>query len=140
MDIAVKKQNHRGRIEKVDDEIDYIWDRVQCRDNVFTYKINRKSKIFDLIKDKVSDAVWSNIDMVLEEIESSLPYQQIYIDKSQNKVEEDISEERLAEIKAKAEILVNLALSFGNTTKDKAVEELLKSEPFNQYPQLKELI
>lgn len=94
MDLAVKKQKHRGRIEKIDDEIDYIWDRIQCRDNVFTYKINRDSKIFDLIKGQISDFAWNQLDMVLEEIENAVPYQQIYIDKSQNKVDEEISKER----------------------------------------------
>ena len=140
MDLAVKKQKHRGRIEKVDDDIDYIWDRIQCRDNVFTYKINRNSKVFELIKNQVSDSVWNQLDMVLEEIENAVPYQQIYIDKSQNKVDEEISEERLAEIKAKAEMLIKMALSLGNTTREKAIEVLLRSEPFNHFPQLKDLL
>lgn len=140
MDLAVKKQKHRGRIEKVDEDVDYIWDRIQCRDNVFTYRINRDSKVFDLIKNKVTDDIWNQIDMVFEEIENTVPYQQIYIDKSQNKVQEELSEERLAEIKSKAEMLLKIALSFENTTKEDAIEELLKSEPFNQFPQLKELL
>lgn len=140
MDLSVKKQKYQGRPEKVDNDIDYIWSRIQCRDNVFTYKINRRSKIFDLIRDKVADDVWNQIDMVLEEVENALPYQQIYIDKSQNKVNEDISDERFAEIRAKAEILIKMAISFGNTSREDAINELLKSEPFNHYQQLKNIL
>lgn len=140
MDIAVKAQKFRGRIEKVEDEIDYIWDRIKGRGDNFTYKINRNSRIFNLIHNSVSDEVWSQFDMVLEEIENSIPYQQIYIDKSQNKVDEEIDDERIAEIKAKAEMLLKMAVSFGSSSKEDAIEELFKAEPFNHYPQLKEIL
>ena len=140
MDIAVKAQKFRGRVEKVDDEIDYIWDRIKGRGDNFAYKINRNSKIFNLIHNSVSDEVWSQLDMVLGEIENSLPYQQIYIDKSQNKVDEEIDDERIAEIKAKAEMLLKMAVSFGGSSKEDAIEELFKAEPFNHYPQLKEML
>ena len=106
MDIAVKQQKHRGRLEKVNDDIDYIWDRIKGRGDNFTYKINRNSKIFELIHNSVSDDIWAQFDMVLEEIENAVPFQQIYIDKSQNKVDEEVDPERLAEIKAKAEMLL----------------------------------
>lgn len=140
MDIAVKAQKFRGRVEKVDDEIDYIWDRIKGRGENFTYKINRNSKIFNLIHNSVSDEVWSQFDMVLEEIENSIPYQQIYIDKSQNKVDEEVDDERIAEIKAKAEMLLKMAVSFGGASREDAIEELFKAEPFNHYPQLKEML
>ena len=72
MDVAVRKQTYRGRIAKIDDNIDYIWNRNDIRGDI-TYRINRNSKIFDLIKDKVDDETWNCLDMVLEEIENSVP-------------------------------------------------------------------
>lgn len=140
MDIAVKQQKHRGRLEKVNDDIDYIWDRIKGRGDNFTYKINRNSKIFELIHNNVSDEIWAQFDMVLEEIENAVPFQQIYIDKSQNKVDEEIDPERLAEIKAKAEMLLRLAMVMGGTTREAALDELLKAEPFNHYPELKDML
>ena len=140
MDIAVKQQKHRGRLEKVNDDIDYIWDRIKGRGDNFTYKINRNSKIFELIHNSVSDEIWAQFDMVLEEIENAVPYQQIYIDKSQNKVDEEVDEERKAEIKAKAEMLLRFAVGMGGTTRENAIEELFKAEPFNQFPELKDLL
>ena len=140
MDIAVKQQKHRGRLEKVNDDIDYIWDRIKGRGDNFTYKINRNSRIFELIHNSVSDEIWAQFDMVLEEIENAVPYQQIYIDKSQNKVDEEVDEERIAEIKAKAEMLIRIAVELGGTTRESAIAELLKAEPFNQYPELNDLL
>ena len=78
--------------------------------------------------------------MVLEEIEEAVPYQQIYIDKSQDKVEDTVSDERLAEIESKAEMLVKLAVSMGDTDTETAIQGLMKSEPFNRYPELEEIL
>ncbi len=138
MDIAVKAQKFRGRIDKNDDNIDYIWLPIKTREEHHSYLINRKSKIFDLIRDKVDDETWARIDMVLEEIENSLPYQQIYIDKSQNKIDDTVDDERIAEIETKARMLINMALSMSDNSKSAVIDNLFNSEPFNNYPQLKD--
>ncbi len=140
MDISVKKQKHKGRIEKPNEDVDYIWDRIEGRNNNFTYRINRNSKVFELIKSKVDDELWEHINMVLEEIEDSLPYQQIYIDKSQDKVEETQSDERFAEIKSKAEMLVKIAVATGGVDVETAIQGLIKSEPFIRYSSLADVL
>lgn len=137
MDIAIKAQKFRGRVDKTDEKIDYIWLPIKTREDQHTFSINRDSKIFDLIKTKVDDETWARIDMVLEEIENSLPYQQIYIDKSQNKIDDKVDEERKAEIEAKARMLMSLAIDMGNGDKLSVIENLFNSEPFNNYPELK---
>lgn len=138
MDIAVKAQKFRGRVDKNDDKIDYIWLPIKTREEQHSFLINRESRIFDLIRDKVDDETWSRIDMVLEEIENNLPYQQIYIDKSQNKIDDTVDEERVAEVEAKARMLITMALRMGNSSKESVVQKLFVSEPFNNYSQLKE--
>lgn len=137
MDIAVKAQKFRGRVDKGDDKIDYIWLPIKTREEQHSFLINRDARIFDLIRDKVDDETWSRIDMILEEIENSLPYQQIYIDKSQNKIDDTIDDERVAEIEAKAKMLITMSLSMGGDSKTDIIERLFMSEPFNNYPQLK---
>ena len=138
MDTAIKAQTYRGRVEKIDENIDYIWDRVKERGDQFVYRINRDSRIFDLIRQNVNDETWNRIDMVLEEIEDAVPYQQIYIDKSQNRVDDRIDDERIAEIEAKAKILIKLAMEMGENDRSQIVEKMFQSEPFNKYPSLKE--
>src|ERR1035437_773449 len=97
MDFSVKIQNHRGRIAKLNDDLDYIWNRKKYREK-FIYTINRESRIFELLKENVDDEAMSRFEMVLEEIERSIPYQQIYIDISQDIVDEDDDIERLKDI------------------------------------------
>ena len=74
---------------------------------------------------------------VLEEIEGALPYQQIYIDKSQNRIADTVDTERIAEIEAKARILISMAAAMGDSDKASIIERLFNSEPFNNFPELK---
>ncbi len=138
MDTAIKAQTYRGRIDKIDEDVDYIWNRVKERGDQFVYRINRNSRIFDLIRQQADDEAWSRIDMVLEEIENSVPYQQIYIDKSQNRIDDYIDDERIDEIEAKAIMLIKLAMEMGNSDRSQVVEKMFQSEPFNKYPSLKD--
>jgi len=130
MDFSVKIQNHRGRIAKLEDDLDYIWSRVQCRDNKYMYTVNRESRIFELLKVNVDDEAMSRFEMVLEEIERSIPYQQIYIDISQDIVDEDDNEERLKDIENKGLMWVKHVLELGHLTPKETVDQLFKSEPF----------
>lgn len=134
MDFSIRIQNHRGRIAKVNDDLDYIWNRVQCRENKYLYTINRESRIFELLKDKVDDETLCLIEMLLEEIERSIPFQQIYIDISQDKVDEEDDENRLKDIENKGLMLVKNVLELGHLTKEQAIEQLFKSEPFCKHP------
>ena len=67
-------------------------------------------------------------------------HQQIYIDKSQNKVNEEIDEERKAEIADKARVLIRLAQKTRNADKMVIIDKLMQSEPFNKYPDLKQIL
>ena len=64
--------------------------------------------------------------MVLEEIEDSVPYQQIYIDKSQNKGSMIISMmKRVADIEAKAKCVIKMALDMGGNSREQVIENLV---------------
>ena len=136
MDIAVRKQTYRGRIKKIDDKIDYIWQIKENRGKT-EYVINRDSLIFELVKSKVDDEVWSYIDSVLEEIESSIPFQQIYIDMAKHNVDDIVDEERLAEVADKARILISLTQKVSRDTREQVIDRIMQSEPFSKYPDLR---
>lgn len=136
MDIAVRKQTYRGRIKKIDDKIDYIWQIKENRGKT-EYVINRDSLIFELIRNKVDDEVWSYIDSVLEEIERSIPFQQIYIDMAKHNVDDTVDEERLAEVADKARILIGLTQKVSGDTREQIIDRIMQSEPFSKYPDLR---
>ena len=140
MDISVRNQTYRGRTSKVDDEKDYIWDRVSQRGNLYTYRVNRQSGIYEMVRNKISEEAQPYLDMLIEEIENNVPYQQIYIDKSQNIINEEVTDERRADVECKAEIMMKFAVSAGAVDVDGMIDRLFLSEPFSNFPELKEVL
>ena len=138
MDRSVQKQTYRGRVAKVDDEMDYVWNRISQREGSYTYRINRDSKVFDILKEKLNDEAFQYLDMVLEEIENNIPFHQIYIDKSMNVIDEEITDERKADVESKAEVMIKFAVTAGATDISGMIDKLFLSEPFCNFPELKE--
>lgn len=139
MKISVSKQTHRGRKENVDD-LDYIWDRMEGRDKTYYYQINRESKVFKMIKEKISEEDAIYVDMLVSEIEKNLPIQQLYIDKSNEAIFEEDDEHRFDEVFQLGITMVDLAKSIGTNTTDQIIEELMKSEPFCGCKNIKEAL
>ena len=138
MEISVAKQTHRGRKERVDENIDYIWDRMEGRDNTFFYQINRESKLYQFIKSKMSDEDAIFLDMFVEEIERNVPTQQIYIDKSNDAIIVEESDARLNDVFQLGVTMVDTIKNFGIKTVNEVIEDIMKSEPFCNYPDIKD--
>lgn len=138
MDLAIRAQKYRGRVERVNQEVDYIWDRISMREGVFTYRINRNSRVFDLLKGHMSDEAWQRLTLVLDEIENAVPYQQIYIDKSQNSLDDTVDTSREDDVAAEAALLLPTVMSFTGADRTAAIEMLFASEPYCNYPAIKQ--
>ena len=137
MDASIKKQQYRGRIAKVDENLEYIWNRTDNRGQ-YTYSINRESKIFKLLESHLDEEARSYLDIVLTEIEKNIPFHQIYLDKSKNAIDETDNDERIAEIINNAKMLLEQILAFNpKMTKDEAIKNLFESEPFCKHLELK---
>lgn len=139
LDFSVRQQTYRGRTQKVDDSIDYIWDRKVGRNNTFFYQINRESKLFQFVRDKMSDEDYGYLEMLLDEIEKNFPIQQMYIDKSKEAIEvPDETNERLDDVYQKAVTLASAMKSIRTDGWNAIVDDLMKAEPFCYYPMIKE--
>lgn len=132
MEISVKKQTHRGRRENVDD-IDYIWDRMEGRDKTFYYQINRENKVFQMVRERMSEDDYTLLEILVKEIEQNLPTQQIYIDKSNDAISQEEPDNRLNEVYQLGAYMVSLAKSFGKKSIPEIVSDLMKTEPFCKY-------
>ena len=134
MDIAVKQQTHRGRKDNPNDSISRIWDRIDNRGNI-SYKINTNHKLFDLVRDSVSEQAIRYFEIFLEEVEKNLPFQQLYIDQSRNVIADPLSEERENEVFIKACMMIDFSIQMGNTA-SLAIDAIMKQEPFCNFKSL----
>lgn len=139
LEFSVRQQTYRGRTEKVDDNLDYIWDRKRGRNNTFFYQINRESKLFQFVRDRMSDEDYGYLEMFLTEIENNLPIQQLYIDKSNESIAVlEETDERLDDVYQTAVTLATTMMSIRTDGWEVIVDDLMNSEPWCKYPSIKE--
>ncbi len=131
------QQKHRGRKENPED-LDYIWDRVGGRDKTYYYQINRDSKVYKTIRDKMTETDSVYLDMLVSEIEKNIPIQQIYIDKSNEVILVEEKDNRLDEIYQLGITIVDMAKLEGENTIPQIIEGLMKSEPFCSHNNVRE--
>ena len=136
MDISKRQITHRGRVNKLNDDIDYIWNREEGRNKQYYYEINRNSKFLTYIRQKLDDQAQSYLEMVLEEIEHNLPYAQIYIDASSHGVIEKENEQREQDVLNTAIMMIENYIKLGIKDKESLIEEMMSSEPFCRMPEL----
>ena len=122
----------------VEKDIDYIWDRMEGRGKTFYYQINRESKVFQMVRDRMSEEDYTLLEMLLKEIEQNVPTKQIYIDKSNDAISQDEPDNRVDEIFQLGIYMVNLAKSFNKKSIVEIVSDLMKSEPFCKYKVVEE--
>ena len=139
LEFSVRQQTYRGRTEKVNENIDYIWDRKRGRNNTFFYQINRESKLFQFVRDKMSEEDYGYLEMLLIEIENNLPIQQLYIDKSNESVSapEDTNK-RLDDVYQMAVTLATTMMDIRSDGWEAIIDDLMNSEPWCKYPSIKE--
>lgn len=140
MDLSVNKQRHRGRKEKVDDDTDYIWDRMSGRNNTFYYQINRDSKLFQMVKDKLSDEDYNLFEMLVHEIEENLPLQQIYIDRSNDAIKPLENDNREDEVFQLAVTMIAQIKKLSIESASEIINNIMKSEPFCNFSNIREKI
>jgi hypothetical protein len=137
LDISTTKQTHRGRKENVQEDKDYIWERYEDRNKAFYYQINRESKLFKFIRSKMSDVDFDLMQMFLGEIEKNIPIQQMYIDKSNEKISIEEPDSRLSDVLEMGITLCDNIQSVTNRPYADIISDLMKSEPFCNYEIIK---
>ena len=139
LEFSTRQQTYRGRTEKINDNLDYIWDRKRGRNNTFFYQINRDSKLFQFVRDKMSDEDYGYMEMLLTEIENNLPIQQLYIDKSNESISApEETNERFDDVYQMAVTLATTMMNIRSDGWESIVNDLMNSEPWCNYPAIKD--
>lgn len=137
---SVTKETHRGRKTNTDN-IDYIWDRMEGRNKTYYYQINRDSELLKYIRSKVAEEDLSYIDLLISEIERTIPLQQIYIDKANNSISpQEENSERSIEVLEMAKTLIDNYSKFSDNSYNEIIDHIMKSEPFCQYDIKEQLV
>lgn len=78
---------YRGRKEKHDKEIEYVWEKIKIREG-YEYQINRKLPQLEMLESTLDGSEIKLLNSLLNTIEESLPVQTLYVDVAKGVIEE----------------------------------------------------
>ena len=136
--ISVNKQTHRGRRQKINDNIDYIWDRIEGRDKNYYYKVNRESELFKFVIGKLKEEDIDYVNLLITEIERNVPMQQIYLDKSNDSITIEENDHREDDVYQTAVTMLDTARKVSPLSLPQLINNIMKSEPFCTYINLED--
>ena len=86
----------RGRKEKKDKDIEYIWEKIKVRDG-YEYQINRKIPQLELLQSILDESEVKLLNSLLDTIEAAFPVQALYVDVAKGQIEEKKEDEDTVE-------------------------------------------
>lgn len=137
LEISTTKQTHRGRKENPDEERDYIWQRFADRNHSFYYTINQESKLFKYVQSQMTEQDFDLLLMLVGEIEKNIPLQQLYVDKSNEKVSINIPDSRIDDVFQLSVTIASTIHYSTNRPYTEIIDDIMKSEPFCNYDEIK---
>lgn len=78
---------YRGRKEKKDKDIEYVWERVKVRDG-YEYQVNRKIPQLELLCQTLDDSQLKLLNSALNAIEEAFPVSALYVDAAKGNIED----------------------------------------------------
>lgn len=129
---------YRGRKEKNNKDINYIWERVELRDNCYEYKINRDLPQIQLFEESLDSNQLKYFDKIITNLEKMFPSTSLYLDASKGKIIDEsstVTEEEIEEMYNEICDSLNYSEKMG-LNKNSVLESLLKSEPYCNYNEL----
>ena len=130
----------RGRKEKKDKDIDYIWERVKVRDG-YGYSINRSIPQLRILEETLDDKQVKMLDSVIKSLEDSFPVGALYVDAAKGNIDQKKSdeEENIESIWADFETQIEYVKN-NNLSVVAYYKAFMKTEPFCNYKEIRQRI
>lgn len=130
---------YRGRKEKKDKDIDYIWERVKVRDG-YGYVINREIPQFKLLEETLDDRQMKLLNTVIQTLEDSFPVGALYVDAAKGNIDEKVdTDEEIEKIWDELQIQIDYVRSH-NLPVLTYYQMFMKVEPYCKYKEIKQRI
>ena len=136
LEISTRQQTHRGRKESVNDNIEYVWERMRGRNDHFYYQINREGNLYQMIRNKMTDEDASYFDIFIKEVERNFPIQQMYVDKSNECIDVVESEDRLGELYELGITMVSNLSKLLSKSHKETIQIVMAMEQYSALPEL----
>ena len=127
---------YRGRRVK-NESIDYIWERIEKRDNCYEYTINRNLPQIKVLESSLNKNQLKQFEALLRQLEAGFPVNALYIDAAKGKINCEETEINLKEMFDEVMEQIEYVRSNGMDY-IKYAKLFIKSEPYCKYQELVE--
>lgn len=131
----------RGRKEKKDNDVEYVWERIKVRDG-YSYIINREIPQIKMLIETLDDNQVRMLNSVIQSLEETFPVGAMYVDAAKGNIEEKQAAENKEEIERIWDDL-QVQISYVKKSSLSVIEyykAFLKVEPYCKYKEIKERI
>jgi hypothetical protein len=135
--ISMRQSSKRSVIRNGDQNS--IWTKHENRSGNYTYSVNKESPLYTLLKNSVSEEDLEKFDDFLDIFVKSIPYQDIYVDKANEKiagVEDDETIDK-GKILLTVQELIKMKMKNDGCSFDLAFNTIISMDPFSQFDFLK---
>lgn len=137
---STRQTNFRGRaVTSPDEKEKYVWDRIESRNDYYSYKINRNNAFIRSVLEQLNDSQSTAVEMMLQQIESSFPIHQMHLDHDKNHLEISKKDDTINDLYEQAVMAIDWYI-FKGIDKRVSVENVLSCEQFTENEELKKKI
>ena len=137
---STRQTRFRGRpVTRPNEKEIYVWDRIESRDNYYSYKINRNNTFIRTVMDQLNDSQKTSVEMMLQQIELNIPIHQMHLDHDINHIDRAENVDRLNDLLEQAVWAIDWNI-FKNIPLHEAVAKVLACEQFRGNDELKKKI
>ncbi len=132
---------YRGRKEKKNDDVEYIWERVKVRDG-YEYVINRDVPQIKMLEETLDDAQVKMLNSVIKTLEISYPVAALYVDAAKGNIESSKTDDAKKEVE---EVWDDLQIQIEYVKNNNLAvlayyKAFLKAEPYCKYKEITDRI
>ena len=138
---STRQTKFRGR--KVTSEAEkqvYVWDRIESRQDYYSYKINRNNCFIQSVLDQLDDSQKTVVELMLQQIENNIPIHQMHLDHDDNHIDRSLNEDdKLNDLYEQATMAIDWQVHKGCSL-IQAIETVMTCEQFRNNKDLDKLI
>ncbi len=137
---STRQTKFRGRkVTSPEESQIYVWDRIESRQNYFSYKINRDNRFIQSVIEQMDDKQKIAIEMLFQQIETNIPIHQMHLDHDENHIDRTTDRDQLQNLFEQACQAVDWQIFKGTLPQD-AVKSIMECEQFRDNAKLSNLI
>lgn len=137
---STRQTKFRGRkvTSKEDREV-YVWDRIESREEYYSYKINRNNTFIRTVIEQLEDGQKDAVEMMLQQIENNIPIHQMHLDHDINRIDRATGTDESNELFEQAVMAIEWQIYKG-VPLDIALKSVMSCEQFRDNAELNKLI